>query len=143
MRYNEITEGVHNIEPGDKITWWYNKFHPNYEGVVREVRGSTLIVYAPGSGQLYQLTKDDIRSHEKKGLSENDESDEELFGNTPTMSGAKRLIHTAGRKIFYSLQQAWQDPAIQREYKEYDEVEDLDAQIKQLKSINNHDTAAP
>ena len=60
---------VSNIQPGDTITWWYNRAHPNYEGQVREVRGSTLIVYAPGSGSLYQLSKDDIRSHEK-GVSE-------------------------------------------------------------------------
>lgn len=60
---------VSNIQPGDTITWWYNRAHPDYEGVVREVRGSTLIVYAPGSGAMYQLTKDDIRSH-KKGVAE-------------------------------------------------------------------------
>jgi hypothetical protein len=58
------------IEVGDKITWWYNKFHPNYEGIVRRVAGMYIDVYAPGSGQMYRLTKDDIRSHEKQGVAE-------------------------------------------------------------------------
>lgn len=65
-----VAEGTDNIEVGDKITWWYNKFHPNYEGIVRKVQGNTIIVYAPGSGELYQLTKDDIRSHKKQGVAE-------------------------------------------------------------------------
>jgi hypothetical protein len=65
-----VAEGSHHIEVGDKITWWYNKFHPNYEGVVRKLDGPYIIVYAPGSGQLYKLTKEDIRSHEKKGVAE-------------------------------------------------------------------------
>ena len=73
-----VAEGLHNIEVGDKITWWYNKFHPNYEGIVRKVQGNTIIVYAPGSGQMYRLTKDDIRSHEKKGVAE-----EQLEETTP------------------------------------------------------------
>lgn len=66
----DIAEGHGKIEVGDRITWWYNKFHPNYEGIVRKLRGPYIIVYAPGSGQLYQLTKDDIRSHEKKDVGE-------------------------------------------------------------------------
>ena len=65
-----VAEGAGNIEVGDKITWWYNKFHPNYEGIVRRVSGNTIDVYAPGSGSMYRLTKQDIRSHEKKGVAE-------------------------------------------------------------------------
>ena len=65
-----VAEGSNNIEVGDKITWWYNKFHPNYEGIVKQLQGPYIIVYAPGSGQMYQLTKDDIRSHKKKGVAE-------------------------------------------------------------------------
>ena len=65
-----VAEGSNNIEVGDKITWWYNKFHPNYEGIVKQLQGPYIIVYAPESGQMYQLTKDDIRSHKKKGVAE-------------------------------------------------------------------------
>jgi len=65
-----VAEGSNNIEVGDKITWWYNKFHPNYEGIVRRVSGNTVDVYAPGSGSMYRLSKEDIRSHEKKGVAE-------------------------------------------------------------------------
>ena len=67
-----VDEGVGNIEVGDKITWWYNKYHPDYEGIVREVIGNTIIVYAPGSGDRFKLTKDDIRSHKKQSVRDND-----------------------------------------------------------------------
>ena len=70
VRKQGVAEGSNNIEVGDKITWWYNKFHPNYEGIVKQLQGPYIIVYAPGSGQMYQLTKDDIRSHKKKGVAE-------------------------------------------------------------------------
>ncbi len=76
----DIAEGHGKIEVGDRITWWYNKFHPNYEGIVRKLRGPYIIVYAPGSGQLYQLTKDDIRSHEKKDVGEGIGSDMAKLG---------------------------------------------------------------
>jgi len=72
-----VAEGSNNIEVGDKITWWYNKFHPNYEGIVRRVEGKYLVVYAPGSGSLYKIEKSDIRSHEKKGVAE-EQVDENL-----------------------------------------------------------------
>lgn len=61
------TEGSDKISVGDTITWWYNKAHPNYEGIVRKVSGDTIVVYAPGSGDTFKLTKDDIRSVVKGG----------------------------------------------------------------------------
>ncbi len=62
-------------------------------------------------------------------------NDDDLFGSEPALSGAKRLIYNAGRKILHSLEQAWQNPAIQREYKEYQEVGDTDAQFDQVVRI--------
>ena len=55
-----------------------------------------------------------------------DASDDELFGSEPALSGAKRLIYNAGRKILHSLEQAWRNPAIQREYNEYLDADDSD-----------------
>lgn len=81
-----VAEGSNNIEVGDKITWWYNKFHPNYEGIVRRVSGNTIDVYAPGSGSMYRLTKQDIRSHEKKGVAEDLEESFDMKINELTIN---------------------------------------------------------
>ena len=62
--------GSKNIEVGDKVTFWYNKFNPNYEGIVRQIVGDGIMVYTPGSNEIYRLTKADILSHTKKGVSE-------------------------------------------------------------------------
>ena len=51
---------------------------------------------------------------EPLGEDEADASDDELFGAEPALSGAKRLIYNAGRKILHSLEQAWRNPAIQK-----------------------------
>ena len=62
-------------------------------------------------------------------------NDDELFGSEPALTGAKRLIYNAGRRILHSLEQAWNNPAIQREYKEYQEAGDTDAQFDQVVRI--------
>ena len=97
-----VAEGSNNIEVGDKITWWYNKFHPNYEGIVKQLQGPYIIVYAPGSGQMYQLTKDDIRSHKKKGVAEGslEEKWTQKYKNSINCSNPKgfsQKAHCAGK----------------------------------------------
>lgn len=72
---DKSSEGTNEISVGDTVTWWYNKYHPDYEGIVRDVRGNTIIVYAPGSGDMFKLTKDDIRSHQKSNRSNDEEQD--------------------------------------------------------------------
>ena len=87
-----LEEGAGNIEVGDKITWWYNKYHPDYQGIVRRVSGNTIIVYAPGSGDTFKLTKDDIRSHKKQNVDEDSD---------PCWAGYKQIgmKDQAGKKV--------------------------------------------
>ena len=77
---------------------------------------------------LYNLLDDD-------SLTESEPDDKELFGSEPALTGAKRLIYNAGRRILHSLEQAWRNPAIQREYNEYREAGDTDAQFDQVVRI--------
>lgn len=84
---------VSNIEPGDQITWWYNKFHPNYVGIVRRVEGKYLVVYATGAGQLYRIEKSDVRSL-KKGVAEASLEEVEQISESEdkTISRLKQLV---------------------------------------------------
>lgn len=89
------------------------------------------------NGELYDKTGislDDLYDQHDTML-ESDASDEELFGSEPALTGAKRLIYNAGRRILHSLEQAWRNPAIQREYNEYLDADDSDAMFDQVVRI--------
>lgn len=59
-----------------------------------------------------------------------DIGDDELFGSDS--SGMKGIIYRTGRQMLLRLEQSWNDPAVQREYKEYLEAGDDDAMFDQV-----------
>ena len=68
------------IEPGDKVTWYYNSRYPKVEGtVVRGLQGGKFYIksasplpgYEHTDPAIYPVPKNNIMSHTKQGVEEN------------------------------------------------------------------------
>ena len=63
ITFKEYLSEEHKV--GDRISWYYNKFHPRYAGKITKQDGDHFVVKSEGDGQFYRIHKSAINQYGK------------------------------------------------------------------------------